>query len=242
MGVDIEQELAVIYSQAGGETVKSAIVSALNKIAPTRGADVTLEFDHGLMLEDQETVCDIYTNGDDEPPFDAAQDNADNNGNANSRTVTLTVTKDSLLVAAVMHRVSVDIITLSGDNWAHVATSDPPCKGGANPDENGVQYISVWVKQVTPGDYTVTATYQQNKSRQLNLKLIALHGMTTITETDYEVIQSFPYFPPAKTSPCNRLYITTNLSAFNTDLLTKIMIVQDRGLYPYEICPQGILL
>lgn len=239
MGVDIEQELAVIYSQAGGETVKSAIVSALNKIAPTRGADVTLEFDHGLMLEDQETICDIYTNGDDKPPFDAAQDNADNNGIANSRTVTLTVTKDSLLVAAVMHRVSVDIITLSGDNWTHVATSDPPCKVGANPDENGVQYISVWAKQVTPGDYTVTATYQQNKSRQLNLKLIALHGMTTITETDYEVIQSFPYFPPAKMSPCNRLYITTNMYAFNTDLLTKNMIVQDRGLYPYEICPQG---
>lgn len=51
MAVDIAQELAVIHSDAGGEAVKSAIVSALTKIAPTRGADVTLEFDHGLMVE-----------------------------------------------------------------------------------------------------------------------------------------------------------------------------------------------
>lgn len=238
MAVDIAQELSVIHSQAGGETVKSAIISALNKIAPTRGEDVTLEFDHGLMLEDQPSIINTHAEGYDSPPFDAAQDNADNSGVANSRTVTLTVTEDSLLVAAVMHRVSADIITLSGDGWTHVATSDPPCKWGANPDENGVQYISVWAKQVTPGEYTVTATYQQGKTRQLNLKLIALHGMTTIAETNYEVIQSFPYSPPAKVSPCNRLYMTTNQSAF-PELLTKIMIVQDRGLYPYEICQQG---
>ena len=239
MAVDIAQELAVIHSDAGGEAVKSAIVSALTKIAPTRGADVTLEFDHGLMLEDQKTVYNVYAAGADEPPFDAAQDIADNNGVANSRTVTLTVTKDSLLVAAVMHRVSADIITLSGDGWTHIATSDPPCKWSVNPDENGVQYISVWAKQVTPGDYTVTATYQQSKSRQLNLKLIALHGMTTIAETNYEVIQSFPYSPPPKLSSCNRLYMTTNQAAINTDLLTKPMIVPDRGLYPYDICPHG---
>lgn len=70
MAVDIAQELAVIRSQAGGETVKSAIISALNKIAPTRGADVTLEFDHGLMLENPPAVAGVAVVGAKEDWYD----------------------------------------------------------------------------------------------------------------------------------------------------------------------------
>lgn len=63
MATDIAQELAVIRSQSGGETVKSAIVSALNKIAPTRGENIRLEFDHGLMLEAPEGMFGLFDIG-----------------------------------------------------------------------------------------------------------------------------------------------------------------------------------
>ena len=71
MGVDIEQELQTIRNQPGGDTVKVAICSALNKIAQTRGGDVIKEFDKGVTfdapvgafgLEEIGAVSDIYDN------------------------------------------------------------------------------------------------------------------------------------------------------------------------------------
>lgn len=71
MGVDIEQELQTIRNQPGGNAVKNAIRSALNKIAQSRGGEVIKEFDKGVMyeapvgafgLEEIGAVSDYYDN------------------------------------------------------------------------------------------------------------------------------------------------------------------------------------
>lgn len=51
MGVDITTELQIIRTVDGGDAVKAAIRSALNKIAQTRGGEVVKEFDKGVTFD-----------------------------------------------------------------------------------------------------------------------------------------------------------------------------------------------
>lgn len=228
MGVDIAQELQTIRSTEGGEAVKAAIRSALYKIAQSRGDVDIKKFTAGVMDEHRVGSYGNCAAGIDVKDYDTAQDDATNNGVANSRTVTLTVTEDSLLLAAVMHRVSADIVTLSGDGWTRVVTTEHYAKNPRTSDENSYQYISVWAKSVEPGEYTVTATYQQNKSYQLNLKLLALHGVSSVTKVADEQIPHFPYSAIAKNGK-KRLYLTNNLNAYNDRLLTLAVITPLSG-------------
>ena len=228
MGVDIATELRIIRTVSGGDAVKAAIRSALSKIAQTRGDIDVKKFTSGVMAEYRAGSYDDCISGIDAKDYDTAQDNATNLGVANSRTVTLTVTEDSLLMAAVMHRVSDDIITLSGDGWTRVVTTEHPSVAPGGTDENSIQYISVWTKPVEPGEYTVTATYQQNKSRQLNLKLIALHGVTSVTKVHDEQIMLFPYSTITKTTK-KRLYLMGTNFADSDNLLTKTDFVHLSG-------------
>lgn len=230
MGVDITTELQTIRTADGGDAVKAAIRSALNKIAQTRGDVDVKKFTSGVMAEYRVGFYGNCAAGIDTVNYNTAQDNASNDGVANSRTVTLVVTEDSLLMAAVLHRVSDDIVTLSGDGWTRVVTTEHP---SVNPDgtgENSIQYISVWTKPVEPGEYTVTATYQQNKSRQLNLKLIALHGVTSVTKVHDEQIMLFPHTTITKMTK-KRLYLVGSNFADNTALLTKTAFVHVSGSF-----------
>lgn len=63
MAVDIDEELQIIKNEVGGSEVKDAIVSALMKISPTRGENIRLEFDHGLMLEAPPAAADVSVVG-----------------------------------------------------------------------------------------------------------------------------------------------------------------------------------
>lgn len=230
MGVDIEHELQTIRNQSGGDAVKAAIRSALSKIAQTRGDVDINKFTSGVMAEYRVGFYGNCVAGIDTVDYNTAQDDATDNGVSNSRTVTLTVTEDSLLMAAVIHRVSDDIITLSGDGWTRVVTTEHPAADPGENDENSFQYISAWTKPVEPGEYTVTATYQQDKSRQLNLKLIALHGVDSVTKVHDEQIMLFPYNTIVKTTK-KRLYLVGSLYADNTNLLTKTSIVHLNGSF-----------
>jgi hypothetical protein len=235
MAVDIAQELAVIHSQAGGETVKSAIASALTKVAAVRGETIKEEFVAGQGYDDTDGALDVCIASIAEFDYDAAQNVLTDDGRANTRTVSLTVTANSLLLAAVMHRAGANLVDISDDGWTKLVTTENQATGGSGENDN--QYISVWGKQVTPGDYSATVTYQGGRTYQLNLKMIALHGMTSTTKIDDVMITSFPFIPSAKTVN-RRLYLLSNIRAYSDQTQTMIFDITGEAVMD-SICPQS---
>lgn len=63
MDADITQELAVIRSQSGGNAVKTAIRSALSKLAETRGGTVVQEFEAGQGYDTPVGLIDACVDG-----------------------------------------------------------------------------------------------------------------------------------------------------------------------------------
>ena len=235
MGVDIAQELQIIRTQPGGNTVKSAIASALTKVAAVRGETIKEEFVAGQGYDDTDGALDVCIAGIAEFDYDAAQNALTDDGRANTRTVSLTVTENSLLLATVMHRAGANLVDISDDGWTKLVTTENPATGGSG--ENDSQYISVWGKQVTPGDYSATVTYQGGRTYQLNLKMIALHGITSTTKIDDVMITSFPFTPSSKTVN-RRLYLLSNIRAYSD--LTQTMIFDTTGEAVMDsICPQS---
>ena len=63
MDADITQELAVIKAQPGGNAVKTAIRSALSKLAETRGGTVVQEFEAGQCYDMPAGLIDACVDG-----------------------------------------------------------------------------------------------------------------------------------------------------------------------------------
>ena len=118
-------------------------------------------------------------------------------------TINVTPSMNCLLMVAVMHR---GTVTIAGDGWTKVVTSQPALDNGA-----GVQWITVWTKNVPAGSYSVTVN--QSQSARMGLKVIAFYSdNVSVSIAEDHAIAAFPYTPTAKTGK-RRLYL---LSSFWT--------------------------
>jgi hypothetical protein len=116
-------------------------------------------------------------------------------------TINVTPSMNCLLMVAVMHR---ETVTIAGDGWTKVVTSQPALDGGA-------QWITVWTKNVPAGSYSVTVN--QSQSVRMGLKVIAFYSdNVSVSIAEDHAIAAFPYTPTAKTGK-RRLYL---LSSFWT--------------------------
>lgn len=123
-----------------------------------------------------------------------------------SSTLTVTPTKDCLLLACTVSRTTASI---EGSGWTKLVES-----GYADPS-NRKQRITIWYKNVAAGSYTVTAS--QESSSVWHLKVIALYNATNPTVIQNVVDPSWPFYPVASNRK-QRLHMFSNtLSTGNTD-------------------------
>lgn len=197
MDADITQELAVIKAQSGGNAVKTAIRSALSKLAETRGGTVVQEFEAGQGYDTPVGLLDACVDGV-ESVFYVQND--DDNTYA-SRTFEIKLTKSALLIAFAMHRVYP--LSIDGDGWTRLVECGP--SASAN------QYVTVFYKVVSPGTQTVTLS--QGSSARLSAKVVILDPDTTVSVVSSETknnVHDFTY--PAPTGN-KRLYISASSMA-----------------------------
>ena len=116
-------------------------------------------------------------------------------------TINVTPSMNCLLMVAVMHR---GTVTIAGDGWTKVVTSQPALDNGA-----GVQWITVWTKNVPAGSYSVTVN--QSQSARMGLKVIAFYSdNVSVSIAEDHAIAAFPYTPTAKTGK-RRLYLLSSV-------------------------------
>lgn len=117
-------------------------------------------------------------------------------------TINVTPSMNCLLMVAVMHR---GTVTIAGDGWTKVVTSQPALYNGA-----GAQWITVWTKTVPAGSYSVTV--DQSQSNRMGLKVIAFYSdnVNVSIAEDRGAIAEFPYTPTAKTGK-RRLYLLSGI-------------------------------
>jgi hypothetical protein len=114
-------------------------------------------------------------------------------------TINVTPSMNCLLMVAVMHR---GTVTIAGDGWTKVVTSQPALDGGA-------QWITVWTKNVPAGSYSVTVN--QSQSARMGLKVIAFYSdNVSVSIAEDHAIAAFPYTPTAKTGK-RRLYLLSSV-------------------------------
>ena len=197
MDADITQELAVIKSQPGGNTVKTAIRSALSKLAETRGGTVVQEFEAGQGYDTSVGLIDACVDGIESVLY--VQNNDDNE--YTSRTFEIELTKSALLIAFAMHRVYP--LSVDGDGWTRLVE--------CGPSDSSNQYVTVFYKVVSPGTQTVTLS-QQSSSR-LSAKVVILDPDATVSVVSSETknnVHDFTYPAPTGNS---RLYISASALA-----------------------------
>lgn len=116
-------------------------------------------------------------------------------------TINVTPSMNCLLMVAVMHR---ETVTIAGDGWTKVVTSQPALDNGA-----GVQWITVWTKNVPAGSYSVTVN--QSQRVRMGLKVIAFYSdNVSVSIAEDHAIAAFPYTPTAKTGK-RRLYLLSSV-------------------------------
>ena len=116
-------------------------------------------------------------------------------------TINVSPSMNCLLMVAVMHR---GTVTIAGDGWTKVVTSQPALDNGA-----GVQWITVWTKNVPAGSYSVTVN--QSQSARMGLKVIAFYSdNVSVSIAEDHAIAAFPYTPTAKTGK-RRLYLLSSV-------------------------------
>lgn len=116
-------------------------------------------------------------------------------------TINVTPSMNCLLMVAVMHR---GTVTIAGDGWTKVVTSQPALDNGA-----GVQWITVWTKNVPAGSYSVTVN--QSQSARMGLKVIAFYSdNVSVSIAEDHAIAAFPYTPTAKAGK-RRLYLLSSV-------------------------------
>ena len=116
-------------------------------------------------------------------------------------TINVTPSMNCLLMVAVMHR---ETVTIAGDGWTKVVTSQPALDNGA-----GVQWITVWTKNVPAGSYSVTVN--QSQRVRMGLKVIAFYSDNVrVSIAEDHAIATFPYTPTAKTRK-RRLYLLSSV-------------------------------
>ena len=116
-------------------------------------------------------------------------------------TINVTPSMNCLLMVAVMHR---ETVTIAGDGWTKVVTSQPALDNGA-----GVQWITVWTKNVPAGSYSVTVN--QSQRVRMGLKVIAFYSdNVSVSIAEDHAIATFPYTPTAKTRK-RRLYLLSSV-------------------------------
>jgi hypothetical protein len=116
-------------------------------------------------------------------------------------TINVTPSMNCLLMVAVMHR---ETVTIAGDGWTKVVTSQPALDNGA-----GVQWITVWTKNVPAGSYSVTVN--QSQRARMGLKVIAFYSdNVSVSIAEDHAIAAFPYTPTAKTGK-RRLYLLSSV-------------------------------
>lgn len=201
MDADITQELAVIKAQPGGNAVKTAIRSALSKLAETRGGTVVREFEAGQGYDAPVGLLDACVDGVESVLY--VQNDDDNE--YVSRTFEIELHKSALLIAFAMHRAYP--LSINGDGWTRLVE--------CGPSDSANQYVTVFYKVVSPGTQTVTLS--QGSSARLSAKVVILDPDATVSVVSSETknnVHSFTY--PAPTGN-KRLYISASSFA-NTSI------------------------
>ena len=217
MDADITQELSVIKSQPGGNAVKTAIRSALSKLAETRGGTVVQEFEAGQGYDTSVGLIDACVDGMEAIWY--VQNNDDNE--YVSRTFEIELHKSALLIVFAMHRVYP--LSVDGDGWTRLVECGP--SNSAN------QYVTVFYKVVSPGTQTVTLS--QASSSRLSAKVVILDPDTTVSVVSSETknnVHDFTY--PAPTGN-RRLYISASSMA-NTSIAGYASIINIVPNIPME--------
>lgn len=127
--------------------------------------------------------------------------------------LTAKASEPCLLIAAVMHRDS--NITIDGDGWTRVATSQKAAYSNVS------QWITVFTKAVSKGDYRVTV--KQTKSIQMSLKLFAICDTDGITLVDNALALNKTITPSPKSGK-KRLYFLSCVYQPNTSAIPMIAI------------------
>lgn len=123
-------------------------------------------------------------------------------------TVIASPTEDCLLLAAVMHR---DAVTIDGDGWEQVAVSQE-IQGGSSG-----QWITVWAKHVTAGEYPITAKLAAEA--RMSLKAIALYQADRVTVAQSILIaDTSALFTPLETTGKRRLYLLSSTLAADPNI------------------------
>ena len=202
MDADITQELAVIKAQPGGNAVKTAIRSALSKLAETRGGTVVQEFEAGQCYDMPAGLIDACVDGVEDIFY--LQDTDDNS--KTSSTFEFELTKSTLLVAFALHRVYP--LSINGDGWTRLVECGPTA--------STAQYVTVFTKVASAGTQTVTLS--QASSARLSAKVVMLDPDFTVSVASSEVknnVSSYTFPAPTGTK---RLYISSSIFA-NTSII-----------------------
>lgn len=191
---DISAQLEVIRTNPYGEPVKTAVRDALSILAESRGGDIVEELPHGVANDSQDGLYEVYEIGAYNYPFTYTQEN--NDYGKLSATLTIKLSKPSLLIATAMSRSSP--VTVDGDGWTKIAV--------CGPDPSFEQYVTAYSKKVDAGTYSVTL--RQPSNLRMSMKLIAIvdaDHATVIENTTINQNRITHYFP-AKTGK-KRLYL-----------------------------------
>lgn len=200
MDADITQELAVIKSQPGGNAVKTAIRSALSKLAETRGGTVVQEFEAGQGYDAPVGLIDACVDG-----MEAIQYIQNNDDIARtSTTLEFDLSKAACLLVIAMHRDTP--LSISGDGWATLVQNGP--------SDSYDQRVTIFQMVVSSGHHTITLS--QNSSVRLTAKVVILDSDATVTVTSSEVRNEVTNFAFPTPTGSKRLYISSSSLANNT--------------------------
>lgn len=200
MDADITQELAVIKSQPGGNAVKTAIRSALSKLAETRGGTVVQEFEAGQGYDTPVGLIDACVDGIESVLY--VQNNDDIA--RTSTTLEFDLSKAACLLVIAMHRDTP--LSISGDGWATLVQNGP--------SDSNDQRVTIFQKVVSSGHHTVTLS--QNSSVRLTAKVVILDSDATVTVTSSEIKNDVTSFAFPTPTGSKRLYISSSSLANNT--------------------------